>query len=81
VRRLSLPVDTGCGPDGYEDGEDSSWLNKWRVVVTAVRPGGNMCQIICAGTGIYLIVYYHDLLTTTGMPRTDSRRPDNYRAR
>ena len=44
-RRLSLPVDIGGGDRDGDGGEDN-WLNPFRVVVTAVRPDGRMCQII-----------------------------------
>ena len=45
TRRLSLPVDIGGGDRDGDGGEDN-WLNPFRVVVTAVRPDGRMCQII-----------------------------------
>ena len=40
LRKYTLPVDTGM--DDYM----SMWAEPWRVVVTAVRPDGKMCQII-----------------------------------
>lgn len=40
IRKFTLPVDTGM--DDYH----SFWTKSWRVVVTATRPDGKMCQII-----------------------------------